>query len=33
MFLVLVTEKEVAQGDFRADVVLYVAIIADLCIK
>ena len=33
LFLVLVTEEKVAQGDFRANVVFYVAVKANLCIK
>lgn len=33
LFHVLVAEEEVAQGDFRTDVVFYVAVKANLCIK
>lgn len=33
LFLVLVVEEEVAQGNFRADIVFHVAIIANLRIK
>ena len=33
LFLVLVVEEEVAQGNFRADIVFHVSIIANLRIK
>ena len=33
LFLVLVTEEEVAQGDNRADIVYYVAVVANIRIK